>query len=64
MIQARRGRDFSLEDLISSLESESHQPQGQFVREWLKNPGIPDTFRARYSMAVAPAENSSKESQQ
>jgi len=64
MIQARRGRDFSLEDLIASLESESRQPQGQFVREWLKNPGIPDTFRARYSTAVAPAENSSKESQQ
>jgi hypothetical protein len=59
MIQDRRGLDFSLEDLISAIEAESHQPQGQFVREWLKHLGIPDEFRARYAMNVTPAPNSS-----
>jgi hypothetical protein len=62
MIQYRRGRDFSLEDLISATEAESHQAQGQFVREWLKHPGIPDDFRARYSMSVTSATNSSTDS--
>ena len=58
MIQARRGRDFSLDDLISAMEAESHQSQGQFVREWLKHRGIPDDFRARYSSDVTPATSS------
>lgn len=58
MIQYRRGRDFRLEDLISAMESETHQPQGQFVRQWLKHPAIPDDFRARYSMSAAPAASS------
>ena len=58
LIQDRRGRDFSLEDLISAMESETHQLQGQFVRQWLKHPGIPDDFRARYSMAASPATSS------
>jgi hypothetical protein len=57
MIQDRRGRDFSLEDLISAIEAESHLPQGEFVREWLKHLGIPDEFRARYAMNVTPAPN-------
>ena len=64
MIQALRGGDFRLQDLISAMESESHQPQGQFVRQWLKYPGIPDNFRARYSMAVAPAANSDNSSKE
>jgi hypothetical protein len=59
MIQARRGHYFGLEDLIAALESETHERQGEFVRKWLKHPGIPEDFRARYSMAVAPAVNSS-----
>jgi hypothetical protein len=58
MVQARRASDFRLQDLISAMEAESHQPQGQFVRQWLKHSGIPDDFRARYAMAVAPAANS------
>lgn len=58
MIQDRRGADFGLQDLISALDSETHQPQGPFVRHWLKHSGIPDDFRARYSMAGAPAANS------
>jgi hypothetical protein len=62
MIQARRGRDFELADLISAIEAESHQPQGQFVREWLKHRGIPDDFRARYSSNVTPTTSSSTHS--
>ena len=58
MIQDLRGADFGLQDLISALDSETHKPQGPFVRQWLKHSGIPDDFRARYSMAVAPAANS------
>ncbi len=58
MIQDRRGTDFVLQDLISALDSETHHPQGPFVRQWLKHSGIPDDFRARYSMAGAPAANS------
>ena len=61
MIQARRGSDFRLQDLISVMESKSHQPQGQFVRQWLKHPGVPDDFRARYPMTAAePAASSAK----
>ena len=62
MIQARRGRDFNLADLISAAEAESHASQGQFVRQWLKHQGIPDDFRARYSNDVTPATNSSTNS--
>jgi hypothetical protein len=62
MIQYRRGSDFSLADLISASEAESHQAQGQFVREWLKHAGIPDDFRARYSVHATAATNSSTNS--
>lgn len=53
MLAARRGRDFDLTDLISALEQESHQPVGPFVRQWLKRPGVPEEFRAKYSQAAA-----------
>jgi hypothetical protein len=54
MLDSRRGRDVSLEDLIAAVDSETQQPQGQFVRAWLKHSGIPDEFRARYAgMATA-----------
>jgi len=62
MIQARRSRDFRLQDLISAMEFESHQPQGPFVRQWLKHPGIPDDFRSRYAVAGAPAADSDPDS--
>ena len=58
MLADRRGRDIALEDLVAALEAEAHEPQGPFVRQWLKHPGIPEEFRARYAMAVAPAANS------
>ena len=53
MLVARRGRGFDVTDLISAIEQESHQPVGPFVRLWLKRPGIPDDFRAKYSPAAA-----------
>ena len=53
MLVARRGRGFDITDLISSLEQESHQPVGPFVRQWVKRPGIPEDFRSKYSMAAA-----------
>jgi len=58
VIQDRRGRDLRLEDLISAMESETNQPQGEFVRQWLKHSGIPDEFRARYSSHASPASSS------
>ena len=57
MLADRRGSDVGLEDLISAMESETNDPQGPFVRHWLKHPSIPEDFRARYSMAVAPVAN-------
>jgi hypothetical protein len=48
MLDARRGRDFTMEDLIAALEQETHQNVAQFVRLWMKHPGVPDDFRARY----------------
>jgi hypothetical protein len=48
MLDARRGGGFSLDDLIAALEQESRQNAAQFVRLWMKHPGVPDEFRARY----------------
>ena len=61
MIQARRQRGFNLDDLIAALEAETHQNTAAFVRLWLKHPGIPQEFRARYANDAAPAVTSSKE---
>jgi len=50
-IQARRGLDWSIDDLRSALELESGQNLAEFFRVWLYQPGIPDDFRRRYSQA-------------
>jgi len=67
MLDAREGRDFSLEDLMAAVDAESGKPQGMFVRTWLKHAGIPEEFRALYSGAVGAASdsevNSAKEHQ-
>lgn len=57
MLADRRGGDMRLEDLISAMDSKTKDSQGPFVRHWLKHPGIPEDFRARYSMAGAPTAN-------
>ncbi len=68
LLESRRGRDFSLQDFVAVLDAESLQPQGPFIRAWLKHSGIPDDFRARYAgqvkAAAATSEaNSAKEHQ-
>lgn len=50
MLSARRSRGFDVTDLISAIEQESHQPIGPFVRQWIKHPGVPAEFRAKYSV--------------
>ncbi len=61
MVQARKGRGYELNDLIAALEQEAHQNVAEFVRLWMKHPGIPADFRARYAGQPAPPGNSSKE---
>jgi hypothetical protein len=55
MLNARRGRGFDLDDLIAAFEQEAHQNVAQFVRAWMKHPGVPQDFRARYEPAPAAA---------
>ncbi len=64
MLAARNRRDFELADLISALEQESHQPVGPFVRQWLKRPGVPEDFRAKYSQAAASQTSTAQEATQ
>ncbi len=55
MLDARRGGGFDLDDLIAAFEQETHQNVAQFVRLWMKNPGVPEDFRARYENTAASA---------
>jgi hypothetical protein len=61
MLSARQGRGFNLNDLIASFEDETHQNVAEFVRLWMKRPGVPDDFRARYEDASASITATSKE---
>jgi hypothetical protein len=53
MLEARRGGGFDLDDLIAAFEQETHQDVAQFVRLWMKRPGVPEDFRARYENTAA-----------
>lgn len=53
MLNARRGRGFDLDDLIAAFEQETHQNIAEFVRLWMKHPGVPEDFRLRYSDSAA-----------
>jgi hypothetical protein len=53
MLNARRGRGFDLNDLIAAFEQETHQNVAEFVRMWMKRPGVREEFRARYEGATA-----------
>lgn len=64
MLNARRGRGFDLDDLIASFEEETHDNVAEFVRIWMKHPGVPQEFRARYELTTAEAGNSTKETKQ
>jgi hypothetical protein len=55
MLYARRGRGFELSDLIAAFEEETHQNVAEFVRSWMKHPGVPEEFRARYGESAAAA---------
>jgi hypothetical protein len=57
MLEARRSRGFNLDDLIAAVEAESHQDVTPFVRLWMKHPGVPGEFRARYEDSAASAGN-------
>jgi hypothetical protein len=61
MLSARRGRGFNLSDLISAFEQESQQNVAEFVRLWMKHPGVPADFRARYQNSASALEFTSKE---
>ena len=53
MLYARRERGFKIDDLIAAFEQETHQNVAEFVRHWMKRPGVPEEFRARYERTTA-----------
>ena len=61
VLSARRGRGFNLDDLIAAFDEETHQNTAEFVRLWMKHPGVPPDFRARYEDASASLAANSKE---
>jgi hypothetical protein len=61
MLQARRERDLELSDLIAAFEEETHENIAEFVRLWMKRPGVPEEFRARYQATAAAMDQSEKE---
>ena len=61
MLSARRGRGFDLDDLIAAFEEETHQNVAEFERLWMKHPGVPEEFRARYENDSASSTTTSKE---
>ncbi len=61
MLRARRGRGLELSDLIAAFEEETHQNVAEFVRLWMKRPGVPEEFRARYEGAAATTADTAKE---
>ena len=61
MFYARQGHGFNLNDLISAFDEESHQNAAEFVRQWMKRPGVPADFRARYETSSAATAATTKE---
>lgn len=61
MLSARRGHGFDLDDLIAAFEEETHQNVAEFVRLWMKHPGVPEDFRARFQDASAARNSNSRE---
>ena len=64
MLYARRERGFNLDDLIAAFEQETHQNVAEFVRIWMKRPGVPEEFRARYEGTAAANAEKEKENAQ
>jgi hypothetical protein len=63
MLTARGGRSFDLDDLIAAFEEETHQNVAEFVRLWMKHPGVPEEFRGRYEGAAALPVTTSEENE-
>ena len=61
MLSARKERGLEVGDLIASFDQETHQNAAEFVRLWMKRPGVPEEFRARYREAAAATGQSEKE---
>jgi len=61
MLYARKERGFELNDLIAAFEEQTHQNTAEFVRMWMKRPGVPEEFRARYQEPAAATAQSEKE---
>jgi len=61
MLYLRRERGFNLDDLIAAFEQETHQNVAEFVRMWMKQPGVPEEFRARYEGTAAANAEKEKE---
>jgi hypothetical protein len=57
MLYARKERGFNIEDLMAAFEQETHQNVAEFVRQWMKQPGVPQEFRARYEGKAAATAN-------
>src|SRR5207302_955186 len=61
MLRARRERGLELSDLIAAFDLETHQRAAEFVRLWMKRPGVPEEFRARYGESAASTTKTEKE---
>ncbi len=61
MLYARKERGFELSDLIAAFDEETHQNTAEFVRIWMKRPGVPQEFRARYRESAVASAQSEKE---
>lgn len=64
VLSARRGHAFDLDDVIAAFEQEVHQGVAEFVRLWMKQPGVPEEFRSRYEASSAAIAVSSMEATQ
>jgi len=53
VLYARQEHEFELSDLIAAFEQETRQNVAEFVRMWMKRPGVPEEFRARYEGTAA-----------
>lgn len=61
MLDARRSSGFNLDDLIAAFDQEAHGNTAEFVRLWMKHPGVPADFRAKYENTSADKNVSNKE---
>jgi hypothetical protein len=61
MLDSRRNSGFNLDDLIAAFDQESHANTATFVRLWMKHPGVPADFRAKYENTSAQKNTSLKE---